>query len=111
MLAVKVSSVHYSYPPGPVILNSREIYYPVIRARGTQIQFPAPPRRLTAICNSSSKGSGALFWLAQALHAGGAQTYRQAKGSDTENKNTYNLVESRLGKALCLPVAGRGPHG
>lgn len=69
MFAVRVSSVHYSYPPGPVILNSREIYYPVVRARGTQIQFPAPPRRLTAICNSSSKGSGALFWLAQALHA------------------------------------------
>jgi hypothetical protein len=34
---------------------------------------------LTTICNSSSKGSDALFWSLQALHAYGANIYGQAK--------------------------------
>ena len=42
--------------------------------RKTQKQFPAPTWQCTTICNSSSRGSGALFWPPWALQAHGAHT-------------------------------------
>jgi hypothetical protein len=39
----------------------------------TRVQVPVPTWQLTIICNTSSRGSDAILWLSQALHACGAQ--------------------------------------
>lgn len=43
----------------------------------TLVPFPVPTGQLTAICNTSSNRSDALFWSPQALYAHGAQSYIQ----------------------------------
>ena len=40
--------------------------------------IPGTSQKLTTVCNSSSRGSDALFWPPWALHTCGAQTYIQA---------------------------------
>jgi hypothetical protein len=40
----------------------------------TRVQFPALIWCLTMVCNSSPRGSGALFWYPQALDTHGIQT-------------------------------------
>lgn len=83
------------------------------RLRRTQVQFPAPTWQLTTTCNSTSRGSNALFWLPHALHAHSAQISMQHKTSmcthATNNKTfLYHIRGAAQRQSLCL--ACTGPH-
>jgi hypothetical protein len=57
----------------------------------TQVSFSAPVWWLANICNSSSRGSDALFWTLGALHSHGAQTYMKALAHKIRMKKSVSL--------------------
>lgn len=44
-------------------------YKHLLLSQRIQAWFPASTWQLTSVCNSNSRGFGALFWLPWALHA------------------------------------------
>ena len=73
----------------------------------TSVQFPVPIRGLTTVCNSSPRGSDALFWPLQALHTCQTQTYLQA--NITYNKSKYKPQDSNKASFWSREMAQCGP--
>lgn len=60
------------------------------------VQYPAPTRYVSPICNSSSRGYDAFFWPLLSLHAHWSHTYTQTH-TDTWNKiNNFLKKKSRV---------------
>lgn len=63
--------------------------------------------KFTSVCNSSSRGSDALFWPQRTLKVPGAQTYMQAKHPGTIKKESWVVVVHTVNPSIWEAGAGR----
>ena len=66
-------------------------------SRGPQFSSQHPHSAQPALCDSSSRGSGTLFWSPQMLYTCGAHTYMQTNKQYTWNKINFYLKRPYLG--------------